>query len=156
MRKRSVIVLSILIVFFTMGCTILNKSSFKQTQLNTIAEVMLSEVTQDEDILSYSLINNSDQTIWYGSEVRLEKERFGKWYRIDRIDPEVLFTPDLYNLSSGREESHKIDLDYWKGIKTGKYRIIETFMLTEYNELRKVEEPRKGYYYVSREFEIEN
>jgi hypothetical protein len=153
MRKCSAIVLSVLIMFLTMGCTILHRSGFNQSQLNTIAEAMLSEVTQDGNMLSYSLINNTDETIWYGSDIKLEKERFGKWYR---IDPLAEFTAEIYNLPSGREEIYKINLDYWKDIESGKYRIIKTFMLTEYNEVRKVEEPGKEYYYVSREFEIKN
>ena len=67
---------------------------------------------------------------------------------------DAVFTPEIYNLSPNSQNEYQIHLEYWKNAKPGKYRIIKEFMLSEYNEIRKEEEPGNEYYYVSQVFEI--
>lgn len=150
MKKRAVALL-LLILVLTMGCTGQMRSSFEEKDLNTVPGIELGEVMQDGNRLAYSLSNHAGETMWYGAEIRLEIEKAGKWYK---VEPVADFTAEIYGLSSGSEKGMRLNLDSFKDMRSGTYRLIKTFYLTEYNELRKMEEPGKERYHVSCEFEI--
>ena len=151
MKITAAATLLLLILVFTTGCTGQMKSSFEEKDLNTVPGIALGEVIQDGNRLTYTLSNHAGETMWYGAEIRLETEKNGQWYK---VEPVADFTAEIYGLSSGSEKGMRLNLDSFKDMKSGTHRLIKTFYLTEYNELRKMEEPGKEMYHVSCEFEI--
>lgn len=152
--KNRLIIFSLIIITIFIGCTGLKKSGYDHLELNSISEVEITDVRQNNNIITYTLVNGTDQTIWYGSSIMLEKERFGKWYKMDTVG-DAEFTPELYNLSPNSQNEYQINLEWWKNTKPGKYRVIKDFMLSQYNEIRKVEVPaNEKYYFVTQVFEI--
>lgn len=152
MKNRLIIFLLIMVTIFT-GCSGWNRSGYDRLGLNSISEVEITDVRQNNNIITYTLVNGTDQTIWYGSDFEFDRERFGNWYKMESVvDAEV--TPELYHLPPNSQEEHQIHLEYWENTKPGKYRVIKDFKLSEYNEIRKEEEPGNEYYFVSQVFEI--
>ena len=152
--KNRLIIFSLIIVTIFIGFTILKRSGYDHLELNSISEVEITDVRQNNNIITYTLVNGTDQTIWYGSNFVFERERLGKWYKMESV-VDAEFTPELYNLSPNSQEEYQIHLDYWKNTKLGKYRVIKEFMLSQYNEIRKEEVPaNKKYYFVTQVFEI--
>ena len=149
--KKSAAALLLLILLLTMGCTGQVRSSFEEKDLNTVPGIELGRVVQDGNMLTYTLSNHSGETMWYGAEIRLETEKRGEWYK---VQPVADFTAEIYGLSSSSEKGMRLNLGSFKDMKSGTHRLIKTFYLTEYNELRKMEEPGKEMYHVSCEFEI--
>ena len=151
--KNRLIVFSLIIVTFFIGFTILKRSGYDHLELNSISEVEITDVRQNNNIITYTLVNGTDQTIWYGSNFVFEREWLGNWYKVEYVD-DAEVTPELYNLSPNSQEEYQIHLEFWKNTKPGKYRVIKDFMLSEYNEIRKEEVPANEYYFVSQVFEI--
>ena len=152
--KNRLIIFSLILVTIFIGFTILKRSGYDHLELNSISEVEITDVRQNNNIITYTLVNGTDQTIWYGSNFVFERERLGNWYKMEYV-VDAEFTPEIYNLSPNSQEEYQIHLEFWKNTKPGKYRIIKDFMLSEYNEIRKEEVPaNEKYYFVTQVFEI--
>ena len=151
--KNRLIVFSLIIITIFIGVTILKRSGYDHLELNSISEVEITDVRQNNNIITYTLVNGTDQTIWYGSNFVFERERLGNWYKMEYV-VDAEFTPELYNLPPNSQEEYQIHLEFWKNTKPGKYRVIKDFMLSEYNEIRKEEVPGNEYYFVTQVFEV--
>lgn len=152
MKNRLIVFLLIMVTIFT-GCSGWKRSGYDRLELNSISEVEITDVRQNNNIITYTLVNGTNQTIWYGSNFVFERERLGKWYKMESV-VDAEFTPEIYNLSPDSQNEYQIHLEYWKNAKPRKYRIIKEFMLSQYNEISKEEEPGNEYHYVSQVFEI--
>ena len=51
-------------------------------ELNTVPGIFMSEVSLVDKRLAFTLINETDETIYYGEYITLEKQENGDWYEI--------------------------------------------------------------------------
>ena len=151
--KKGIIAFSLIIITIFTGCSGWKRSGYDRMELNSVGEVEITDVRQNNNVIYYTLVNGTDQSIWFGSKFEFERDRLGKWYKVKTvIDAEV--TPELYHLPPNSQEEYQVHLEYWKNVKPGKYRIVKEFNLSQYNEIRKEEEPGNEYFFVSQVFEI--
>ncbi len=151
MRKMTIIFIAALLTITFTGCK--NESYVSDLEINNAPGVSISEVTLLEDKLNFNLVNDSEQRIYYGADIRLERKRFGKWYKVDKANL-AEFPAPLYDLSPDSKEENSWPLDHWKNMNNGDYRFIKEIYITDYNELFKREEPGDELYYIVREFEL--
>lgn len=151
MRKMTLMFIAALLSIVFTGCK--NESYVSDLEINNVPGVSISEVTLQEDNLNFNLVNESDQRIYFGADIRLERKRFGKWYKVDKANL-AEFPAPLYDLSPDSKEGYSWPIDHWKNMKNGEYRFIKEIYITEYNELFKREEPGDELYYIVREFEL--
>lgn len=150
MRKAIVFLYLVFLTFVFTGCRV--ESYIKDEEIGEIPGVSMSEVTLEEGMASFSLVNDGDETIWFGIGLRLERMRFGKWYL---VDSKYDIAEELHWLSSGQMKDYAVNLEGWEPVKSGRYRFIRDFRLTEYNDISKTENPGEEIYYTSTEFEFE-
>lgn len=151
MKKVIIIFLSTLLLVILTGCT--TESYVSDLEINDVQGVSISNVTLLEENLNFSLVNESDQIIYFGADIRLERKRFGKWYKVDKAGL-AEFTPELYDLPPEKSDENIWPLDHWKNMRNGDYRFIKEIYVTEYNELMKKEEPGDELHYIVKEFEL--
>lgn len=113
-------------------------------ELNTVPGIFMSEVSLVDKRLAFSLINETDETIYYGEYITLEKQKNGKWYEIP-LSGKVGFVDILNYLSPHSEDKTSYPIEAWENISTGKYRFIKEFYLDE-----KLKDPK----YIFKEFEF--
>ena len=113
-------------------------------ELNTVPGIFMSEVSLVDKRLAFTLINETDETIYYGEYITLEKQKNGKWYEIS-LSEKVGFTDILNYLSPHSEDKTSYPTEAWENISTGRYRFIKEFYLDE-----KQNEPK----YIYKEFEL--
>ncbi len=151
MRKMTLMFIAAFLSIVITGCK--NESYVSDLEINNVPGVSISEVTLLEDKLNFNLVNDSDQRIYYGADIRLERKRFGKWYKVDKANL-AEFPAPLYDLSPDSKMENSWPLDFWENMENGEYRFIKEIYITEYNELFKREEPGDELYYIVREFEL--
>jgi hypothetical protein len=113
-------------------------------ELNTVPGIFMSEVSLVDKRLAFTLINETDETIYYGEYITLEKQENGDWYEIP-LSGEVGFVDILNYLSPYSEDKTSYSINAWGNISTGKYRFIKEFYLDE-----KLKDPK----YIFKEFEF--
>ena len=113
-------------------------------ELNTVPGIFISEVSLVDKRLAFTLINETDETIYYGEYITLEKQENGDWYEIP-LSGEVGFVDILNYLSPYSEDKTSYSINAWGNISTGKYRFIKEFYLDE-----KLKDPK----YIFKEFEF--
>ena len=113
-------------------------------ELNTVPGIFMSQVSLEDNRLAFTLINERDETIYYGEYITLEKHENGKWYEIP-LSGEVGFTDILNYLSPHSEDKTSYPTEAWENISTGKYRFIKEFYLDD-----KLKDPK----YIFKEFEL--
>ncbi len=113
-------------------------------ELNTVPGICMSEVSLADKKLAYSLINETDETVYYGEYITLEKYEKGKWYEIP-LSGKVGFTDILNYLPPHSEDKTSYPTEAWENISTGKYRFIKEFYLDD-----KLKDPK----YIFKEFEL--
>lgn len=113
-------------------------------ELNTVPGICMSEVSLVDKKLAYSLINETDETIYYGEYITLEKYENGKWYEIP-LSGKVGFTDILNYLPPHSEDKDSYSTEAWENISPGKYRFIKEFYLDD-----KLKDPK----YIFKEFEL--
>ncbi|WP_312653767.1 immunoglobulin-like domain-containing protein [Proteiniclasticum sp.] len=151
MKKMTLMFIAVFLSIAFTGCK--NESYVSDLEINNVPGVSISEVTPLEDKLNFNLVNESDQRIYFGADIRLERKRFGKWYKVDKANL-AEFPAPLYDLSPESKEENSWPLEHWKNMKNGDYRLIKEIYITEYNELFNREEPGDELYYIVREFEL--
>ena len=150
MRKIVIIMYFIMLASVFTGCRV--ESYIKDEEIDEVPGVSMSEVTLEERMATFSLVNEGDETIWFGIGLRLERKRFGKWYRVDQ---KYDIAEEMHWLSPGKMKSYEVSLDGWKNTGSGRYRFIRDFRLTEYNEISKSENPGKEIFYTVTEFDVQ-
>lgn len=113
-------------------------------ELNTVPGISMSEVSLVDNRLVFSLINETDETIYYGEYITLEKQKDGKWHEIP-LSRKVGFVDILNHLSPHSEDKTSYSIEAWENISTGEYRFIKEFFLD-----KKQKDPK----YIFKEFEL--
>lgn len=113
-------------------------------ELNTVPGIFMSEVSLVDKRLAFTLINETDETIYYGKYITLEKQESGEWYEMS-LSGKVGFTDILNYLSPHSEDKTSYPTEAWENISTGKYRFIKEFYLDD-----KLNDPK----YIFKEFEF--
>lgn len=113
-------------------------------ELSTVPGIFMSEVSLADKRLAFTLINETDETIYYGEYITLEKHKNGKWYEIP-LSGKVGFVDILNYLSPHSEDKGSYTIEAWENISTGKYRFIKEFYLDD-----KLKDPK----YIFKEFEL--
>lgn len=150
MRKAILIFCFVILTSAFTGCRV--ESYINDEEIGEIPGVSMSEVSLEEGMASFTLVNDGDETIWFGIGLRLERMRFGKWYL---VDSKYDIAEELHWLSSGQMKDYVVSLDGWKDTGSGRYRFIRDFRLTENNEISKSENPGEEIFYTATEFEFE-
>lgn len=130
MKKRKIFILSIAIFLLFAGCSKLVESTVNIDELNTVSGISMSEVDLENERLVFTLINDTDETMYYGTDISLEKKINGKWYEVP-FSGKVSFLAILLYLSPHSEKKIIFPLDLWKEISSGTYRFIKEFYLNE-------------------------
>lgn len=113
-------------------------------ELSTVPGIFMSEVSLADKRLAFTLINETDETIYYGEYITLEKHKNGKWYEIP-LSGKVGFVDILNYLSPHSKDKGSYTIEAWENISTGKYRFIKEFYLDD-----KLKDPK----YIFKEFEL--
>lgn len=105
----------------------------------------MSEVVLEDEGLAFTLINDTDETIYYGMEISLEKKENEKWFQVP-FSGKISFLAILNYLSPHSESKFIFPLETWKKVKPGTYRFIKEFYLNDTDKETK---------YIIKEFELE-
>lgn len=144
MIKRKMFILSIVLSLLFVGCSNLIESTVKIDEFNTVSGISMSEVNLEDEKLAFTLINDTDGTIYYGTDISLEKKKNGKWYKVP-LSEKVGFLALLLYLSPHSEDQIAYPLEVWKETPHGTYRFIKEFYFDE-----TLKEPK----YIFKEFEF--
>lgn len=120
------------------------ESTLNTDELNTVSGVSMSEVKLEDEGLIFTLTNDTDYTIYYGTDITLEKNKNDEWYEVP-YSGKIGFLAILNYLSPHTEKKQFYSFEVWKGISSGTYRFIKEFYLNE-----TLDEPK----YVIKEFEL--
>lgn len=90
----------------------------------------MSEVIFEDEGLAFTLINDTDETIYYGTDISLEKKENEKWFQVP-FSEKISFLAILEYLSPHSEAKFIFPLETWKKIQPGTYRFIKKFYLNE-------------------------
>ncbi len=142
MKKIVIISVSIFLMLNLMaGCTQkkshdsindLQLSTVVQEQLNTIEGISLVDVGYDSDssAIKFTLQNKTNDNIYFGEDVILEKKQKNKWYLVP-YSGEIGFTDILNYLSHSEESERSLPINVWIPVTDGEYRIIKEVSLQE-------------------------
>lgn len=75
MGKRKVFILFLILCFFFVGCSNLKESTVNTDELNTVQGIFMSDVSLEDKRFAFILINETDETIYYGEDISLEKTK---------------------------------------------------------------------------------
>lgn len=121
------------------------ESTLNADELNTVSGVSISEVMLEDKRLVFTLMNDTAYTIYYGTDITLEKNKNDKWYEVP-YSGKISFLAILNYLSPYTEEKKQVySLEVWKRVSSGKYRFIKEFYLND-----TLNEPK----YIIKEFEL--
>lgn len=90
----------------------------------------MSEVNFEDEGLAFTLINDTDETIYYGTDISLEKKENEKWFQVP-FSEKISFLAILEYLSPHSEAKFIFPLETWEKIQPGTYRFIKKFYLNE-------------------------
>lgn len=130
MKRRKIFILSIVLSLFLIGCSNLIESTINIDELNTVSGIAMSEVNLEDEGLAFTLINDTDDTIYYGTDIFLEKKENEKWFQVP-LSGKIGFLATLEYLSPHSEEKFIFPLETWEKIQPGTYRFIKEFHLDE-------------------------
>ncbi|KAF5043641.1 immunoglobulin-like domain-containing protein [Sedimentibacter saalensis] len=130
MIKRKIYILSIVLSLLLIGCSNLIESTINIDILNTVSGIAMSEVNFEDEGLAFTLINDTDETIYYGTDISLEKKENEKWLQVP-FSEKISFLAILEYLSPHSEAKFIFPLETWKKIQPGTYRVIKKFYLNE-------------------------
>lgn len=104
----------------------LEPTSFTAEQLNNLPGVSINylQFNNSSNTIEYELINSTNDTIYYGDGVILEKNIKEKWYKIP-YSGDVGFLPILNYLSPLDSTEIRLPMGAWKTVISGDYRIIQ-------------------------------
>lgn len=144
MKKRKIFTLSIVLSLLLVGCSNLIESNINIDKLNTVSGIAISEVNLEDEGLAFTLINDTDETIYYGTDIYLEKKENEKWFQVP-LSGKISFLAILEYLSPHSKTKFIFPLETWKKIQPGTYRFIKEFYL---------DESQKETNYIIKEFEF--
>lgn len=144
MKKRKIFILSIVLSLLLIGCSNLIESTINIDKLNTVSGIAMSEVILEDEGLAFTLINDTDETIYYGTDISLEKKENDKWFQVP-LSGKVGFLAILEYLSPHSEAKYIFPLETWEKVHPGTYRFIKEFYL---------DETQKEAKYIFKEFEF--
>lgn len=104
----------------------LEPTKFSTEQLNNLPGVSINylQFNNSSNIIEYELINSTNDTIYYGDGVILEKNIREKWYKIP-YSGDVGFLAILNYLSPFDSTEIRLPMGAWKSVTSGDYRIIQ-------------------------------
>ena len=108
----------------------LTESTINIDKLNTVSGIAMSEVNLEDEGLAFTLVNNTNETIYYGTDISLEKKKNEKWYQVP-LSVKIGFLATLEYLSPHSENKFTFPLETWEKIQPGIYRFIKEFYLDE-------------------------
>jgi len=144
MKKRKMFILFTVLSLIFVGCSNLIESTVKIDELDTVSGVSMGEVNLEDEKLAFTLINDTYETIYYGEDILLEKNKNGKWYKVS-LSGDVGILAILNYLPPHSEDMFTYPLEIWKGVSSGTYRFIKEFYLED-----TLKEPK----YIFKEFEL--
>jgi len=104
----------------------LEPTKFSTEQLNNLPGVSINylQFNISSNTIEYELINSTNDTIYYGDGVILEKNIKEKWYKIP-YSGDIGFLPILNYLSPLDSTEIRLPMGAWKTVTSGDYRIIQ-------------------------------
>lgn len=145
MKKRKTFIFSIVLSLLLIGCSNFIESTINIDKLNSVSGIAMSEVSLEDEGLAFALINDTDETIYYGTDISLEKKENEKWFQVP-LSGKISFLATLEYLSPHSEAKFIFPLETWKKIQPGTYRFIKEFYL---------DETQKETKYIIKEFEFQ-
>ncbi|MDO9591919.1 MAG: hypothetical protein Q7I98_01855 [Erysipelotrichaceae bacterium] len=103
----------------------LEPTIFSTEQLNNLPGVSINylHVNNSSNTIDYELINSTNDTLYYGDGVILEKNIKEKWYKMP-YSGDIGFVAILNYLSPFDTSEIRIPMGAWKTVTSGDYRII--------------------------------
>src|SRR5690554_4510186 len=123
MKKRKNFILYIVLSLLLIGCSNLIESTINIDKLNTVSGIAMSEVILEDEGLAFKLINDTDETIYYGTDISLEKKENDKWFQVP-LSGKSGFLDTLEYLSPHSENKFIFPLETWEKLQPGTYRFI--------------------------------
>ena len=107
-------------------------SKILSSELNTIDGISLVNVnySQDNKELHFILENKTNNTIYFGEYITLEKKHKDNWYSVP-YSGEVGFTDILNYLEAQSQSERNLPINVWAHILPGEYRIIKEVFFDE-------------------------
>ena len=128
MKKRKIFISTIILSLLLTGCSNLIESTINIDELDTVSGIAMSEVNLEDEGLAFTLINDTDETIYYGTEIFLEKKENEKWFQVP-LSGKIGFLDTLEYLSPHSEDKFIFPLETWEKIQPSTYRFIKEFIL---------------------------
>ena len=138
-----------MLFFILLGSTKNNEKSSTVINNNFVSlKVKKNTLTNSKAI--FILVNQTDEVYEYGEGFEIEKEKNGKWYKLNPID-NYAFHSIAYELNAKEEKEIEFDWEFGYGsLPSGKYRIV-THVSSSLNRPTKPSD----YVYIAAEFIIE-
>lgn len=154
--KKSVVILVIVVIMIIIITTKivggdkiegLKPTKYISENLDTLRDVSLNAIyNQESKSIDYVIKNMTDNIVYFGNSVVLEKKVNGKWYEVPYSNG-TFFTNILLNVLPTEEQMYSVQISAWIYVAAGEYRIIKEVS---------IQKESNNPYLISASFLIEN
>lgn len=156
MKRRTIIVVLVLIMLIIFSCLLLQKysenlgekSDVEVIDTSDLIEIYVLEDTITSTGLTYCVKNIGGSRVCFGEPYSLERFRMGNWYKVPTLSDTIAYTAIEYIISQEEEQQYSVNWHHVYGkLPKGKYRLVK--------KMRKDADFTKGYAFeVAAEFEV--